>query len=208
LRGALGAGCIAGIVIGAIVLILGLVAVGKYNSLAGSKQTVASKWAEIDNQYKRRSDMTQQLVDTVKGAANYEKTTLQNVVDARASVGRVQMPSELPEDPEKLKAYIQAQQQLSGALSRLFAVAESYPDLKATAGFRGLQDQIEGTENRIAVARRDYIDAVKDFNTRVVTFPGNLVAGIFGFKPLPQLEAATSEERQVPKIDFGDTEKK
>jgi LemA protein len=212
-RGALSQGCLVGLVLGGVLLlvvvILGATAASRYNGLAAGKTNVASKWAEIDNQYKRRYDLIPQLVETVKGAANFEKSTLQSIVDARASVGKVQLPSELPEDPVKLQQYMQAQQSLSGALSRLLVVAEQYPDLKANANFRDLQVQLEGTENRIAVARRDYIDSVKTYNTSVVTFPGNIIAGMFNFKELPQLEAATPDERQVPAVKFDfESEKK
>jgi LemA protein len=213
-RGALSQGCLVGLVVGGVLLlvvvIFGAMAVSRYNGLAAGKTGVAAKWAEIDNQYKRRYDLIPQLVETVKGAANFEKSTLQSIVDARASVGKVQLPNELPEDPAKLQQYIQAQQSLSGALSRLLVVSEQYPELKANSNFRDLQVQLEGTENRIAVARRDYIDAVKSFNTSVVTFPGNIIAGMFNFKELPQLEAATSEERKVPavKFDFESDKKK
>ena len=190
-----------------LLLILGLVVMGKYNGLVAGKQKVEAAWAEIDNQYKRRYDLVPNLVATVKGAADFEKSTLEAVTEARASVGRVQLPSTLPTDPAQLQAYIQAQQSLSGALSRLFAVAESYPQLKATQNFLSLQDQIEGTENRIGVARRDYIDAVRIYNTSRATFPANLVAGLFNFEPAAQLQVP-AEERSVPKVDFGTSDKK
>lgn len=205
-RGALSQGCLVGLVGGGVLLLLALIVGGvlmsRYNGMASGKTVVAAKWAEIDNQYKRRYDLIPQLVETVKGAANFEKGTLQAVVEARASVGRIQLPADLPEDPAKLQQYLAAQQSLSGSLARLMVVAEQYPDLKANANFRDLQVQLEGTENRIAVARRDYIDAVQGYNKTVVTFPGNIVAGMFNFKELPQLEAATTEERAVPKVNF------
>lgn len=210
-RGALSTGCVVGLVLGFVVLALGGIAVSRYNALAGGKTVVTAKFAEIDNQYKRRADLVPQLVETVKGAANFEKSTIEAVTEARASVGRVQLPAELPEDPAKLQQYLAAQQTLSGALARLMVVAENYPDLKANASFRDLQSQLEGTENRIAVARRDYIDAVLGYNRSLATFPGNVVGGLFNFKELPQLEAATEADRQVPKVefDFGkDKEKK
>ena len=139
----------------------------------------------------------------MKGAANFEKSTLTEVTQARASVNRAQLPSGAPQDEATLKKYAQAQQELSGAL-RLFVnvVNEQYPQLRATEAFRDLQAQLEGTENRIAVARRDYIDAVQAYNTRTVTFPGSVIAGMSGFQRLPQLEIAP-EERAVPKVDFG-----
>jgi len=207
-RGAMSTGCIVGIA--ALVLCLAVVGlvVSRYNALAGGKTVVAAKLAEIDNQYKRRYDLIPQLVETVKGAANFEKGTLEAVISARASVGKVQLPADLPEDPARLQQYIAAQQSLGGALSRLMMVAEQYPELKANANFRDLQSQLEGTENRIAVARRDYIDSIQGYNKSLVTFPGNIVAGIFNFKEMPQLAAATEEERVVPKVNFDDFKEK
>jgi LemA protein len=203
--GAAGKGCLVAGGIGAVILLL-LLAFGgtgcsKYNSMVGGRENVASRWAEIDNQYKRRADLIPSLVETVKGAAEFEKSTLEAVVEARASVGRAQLPEDVPTDPEKLRAYIQAQQSLGSALSRLLVVAEQYPDLKSNQNFLSLQDQLEGTENRIATARRDYIDAVRAYNTSIQTFPANIVAGMFGFEKAAQIEA-TPEERSVPKVEF------
>jgi LemA protein len=201
-RGAAAKGClVAGGVLILVALIFGGVAVGKYNGLARSRENVKGKWAAIDSQYKRRYDLIPNLVATVQGAADFEKSTLQAVTEARASVGRVQLPAELPTDPAQLEAYLKAQQNLSGALSRLFAVAENYPQLKATQNFLSLQDQIEGTENRIAAARTDYIQAVQAFNSSIATFPSNVIAGIFNFHPVPQLEMPV-EERANPKVEF------
>ncbi len=201
-RGALSTGCIIGLVVGFVVLAIAGMAISRYNALAGGKTIVTAKFAEIDNQYKRRADLIPQLVETVKGAANYEKSTLEAVVEARASVGKVQMPADIFDDPAKMKQYMDAQQSLSGSLARLLVVAEQYPELKANAGFRDLQSQLEGTENRIAVARRDYIDSIQGYNRSLVTFPGNIVGGLFNFKEIPQLAAATEEERKVPKVEF------
>src|SRR5689334_18158437 len=188
------------------VLGIGGCGVGKYNSLASGKVAVEARWADVDNMYKRRSELVPNLVATVKGVANFEQKTLTDVTEARAAVGKLQMPSTLPTDPAQLDAYIKAQQGLSGALGRLFAVAENYPALKATESFRDLQSQIEGTENRIAVARRGYIDSIQGYESARTTFPGNLVAGLFHFEKIPQPTIAP-EERAVPKVDFG-TEKK
>jgi LemA protein len=205
-RGALSKGCLIGLVALGIVVVLALIVGGtvmsRYNGMKTQKTVVEGKWAEIDNQYKRRNDLIPQLEAVIKGSANFEQATLREVIEARASATRMQMPAP-PEDPEKLQAYIQAQQAVGGALGRLLAVAESYPDLKTNAQFRDMSVAIEGTENRIAVARRDYIDAVQKFNALVATFPGNVIAGMFGMKELPQLQAATAEERSVPKTDFG-----
>ncbi len=175
----------------------------RYNSLVSSQEAVDQKFSVIDVQFKRRADLIPQLVSTVKGSASYEKGVLTEVTAARASVGKLQMPANASSDPALLEQYLQGQQQLGGAVGRLLVTMEKYPDLKATAGFRDLQAQIEGTENRIAVARIDYVDAVKKYNTGLRQFPTNMIAGFFGFERLPQLQAATPEDREVPKIDFG-----
>ncbi len=196
-------GCL--IAVGAVALvalIVGMTLVGRYNSLVGLQELTEAAWSEIDNQYKRRFDLVPQLVATVKGAADFEKSTLESVTEARASVGRAQLPSGLPSNPAQLNAYMQAQQGLGAALGRLFAVSERYPELRATQNFLSLQDQLEGTENRIAVARRDYIDAVRQYNTTRRRFPTNFVAGMFGFDALPQLEIDAGV-RETPQIDFG-----
>ncbi len=205
-RGAIGKGCLAALVGGLVLLLLvGLLFSGKYNSFVTLQEGVEAAWSEIDNQYKRRSDLIPQLVETVKGAADFEKSTLTEVTEARASVGRLQLPSNLPTDPAQLQEYMNAQQSLGGALGRLMVVVERYPEIKANQNFLSLQDQLEGTENRIAVARRDYIDVVRRYNTTIRRFPGNLVAGLFGFDKVAQIEA-TQEERQRPEIDFGSDE--
>lgn len=202
-RGAVGKGClIALVVVVVLVLIVGGVGVGGYNGLASSQENAKAKWAEIDNQYKRRFDLVPNLVATVKGAADFEKSTLEAVTEARASVGRAQLPSSLPTDSAQLQAYLAAQQNLSGALSRLLVVSEQYPALRATESFKDLQSQLEGTENRIAVARRDCIDAVKAYNTKLATFPSNVIGGFFRFERLSQLEIDATE-RATPKVDFG-----
>jgi LemA protein len=184
-----------------IVLIIGGTAIGKYNQLVTSQEKIQAAWSEIDNQYKRRYDLIPQLVNTVKGAADFEKSTLEAVVEARASVGRAQLPAGVPTDPAQLEAYAQAQQTLGSALSRLMVVVERYPDIKANQNFLSLQDQLEGTENRIAVARRDYIDAVRIYNTARRRFPGNIIAGMFGFEEQPQLELPP-ESRETPEVEF------
>jgi LemA protein len=202
-RGAVGKGCLVGGGLLLALLVVGGLLVGSYNGLVGRKEKVTAAWSEIDNQYKRRYDLIPQLVETVKGAANFERSTLDSVTEARASVGRVQLPAELPTDPAQLQAYITAQQGLGAALGRLIAVAEAYPDLKSSAAFRDLQSQLEGTENRIAVARRDYIDAVRDYNTALQRVPGRFVAGFGGMTPAAQLTMPEGE-RTAPKVDFGE----
>jgi LemA protein len=201
-RGALGKGCLIGLVaVGALVLGVVMLLWGGYNSLVGTQEDARQKWAQVENQYKRRFELVPNLVETVKGAANFEQETILQVTEARASVGRVQLPAELPTDQAQLDAFIKAQAQLGGALSRLLVVAEQYPQLKATENFRTLQDQLEGTENRIAVAREDYTRAVASYNKAVRSFPKNFIAGVFNFAPLPQF-TAPAEEQAVPKVDF------
>ncbi len=195
-------GCLvaAGIVM-IIALIVVFTAIGRYNLLVTSQEKIEAAWSEIDNQYKRRFDLIPSLVNTVKGAADFEKSTLEAVTEARASVGRAQLPAGLPTDPASLQAYTQAQQSLGAALSRLMVVVERYPEIKANQNFLSLQDQLEGTENRIAVARRDYIDAVRVYNTARRRFPTNIIAGMFGFEKQPQLEIEP-ESRETPKVEF------
>jgi len=205
-RGALSGGALVIIVVLVVVLLVGLVGVGSYNGLVTRKERVASTWSQIDNQYKRRNDLVPNLVATVQGAANFEKSTLTEVTEARASVSRVQLPKEVPTDEKQLAAYIAAQQGLGAALGRLMVVAEKYPELKATQNFRDLQVQLEGTENRIAVARTDYIEAVRDYNTAIEKIPGSFVAGFGAMKPAAQLTIPEGE-RAVPKVDFGGANK-
>ena len=200
-RGA-ASGCWIGLAAFVLVLLLfGGCAVSKYNGIVGQEENVEAKWSEIHNQYKRRFDLVPQLVETVKGAADFEKSTITAVTEARASVGKMQLPDKLPDDPAQIAAFFEAQKGLSGALSRLLVVAENYPQLKASQNFLSLQDQLEGTENRIAVARRDYIDAIKGYNASIRKFPGNLIASSFGFERREQLQAEP-ETTEVPKIDF------
>jgi LemA protein len=201
-RGAVGKGLLVLGVLLLLVLGIGGCGVGRYNSLVGEREATRAKWQEIDNQYKRRNDLIDNLVATVRGAADFEQSTLREVTEARASVGRASLPSDLPTDPAQVQRYIEAQNQLGGALSRLLVVTENYPQLRASQNFLSLQDQIEGTENRIAVARRDYIDAAQRYNTSLGTFPNNLIAGFFDFDRAATIEA-TAQERAVPKVDFG-----
>jgi LemA protein len=184
-----------------VVLIVAMMSVGRYNNLVTAQETIDAAWSEIDNQYKRRFDLIPQLVKTVQGAADFEKSTLTAVTEARASVGRAQLPAGVPTDPAQLQAYMQAQQGLGSALARLMVVVERYPDIKANQNFLSLQDQLEGTENRIAVARRDYIEAVRVYNTTRRRFPANFIAGMFGFDKQAQLEFDAAE-RETPQVDF------
>jgi len=184
-------------------LLVGGCAAAGYNRLVGLQADVEAKWSAIQNQYKRRYDLVPQLVETVKGAADFEKSTITAVTEARASVGRTQIaPGELPQDPEKLRAYFEAQNQLGSSLQRLLVTVENYPQLKATQNFISLQDQLEGTENRIGVARRDYIDSVARYNVGIKSFPANLMAGTFGFEKKPQLQFDEDVEKR-PEFSFG-----
>jgi LemA protein len=189
-----------GIVVGVIVVV-GMIFAGTYNSLVGSRETVNTKLANIQSQYQRRADLIPNLVKTVEGAADFEKSTLTEVTDARANATKVTIdPSKAT--PEQLAQYQQAQGELSQALGRLLAVAESYPQLTATQNFKDLQVQLEGTENRIAVARNDFNESARSYNTTVQTFPTNLVAGMFGFKSFTYFEASAGSDK-APSVDFG-----
>jgi LemA protein len=190
------------VVIGVLVLILVAVAGGSYNRLVKLSQGVDSQWAQVQNVYQRRADLIPNLVATVSGAANFEKSTLTEVTAARASVGQVKIdPNTAPTDPAKLAAFEQAQGQLGSALSRLLVVSERYPDLKATENFRDLQAQLEGTENRISVERRDFNTAVQNYDTEIKSFPTVFFAGAMGFSPKPYF-AATAGAETPPKVQF------
>src|SRR2546426_9123638 len=155
-----------------ITVVVALALGGTYNRLVRLQQSVDQSWAQVQNVYQRRADLIPNLVNTVSGAANFEKSTLVEVTNARASVGQVKLdPNKAPSDPAELAKYEQAQRGLSSALSRLLVVIEKYPDLKSNANFRDLQAQLEGTENRIAVARRDFNEAAMSYNTAVKSFP-------------------------------------
>ena len=174
-----------------------------YNTFQSTDETVKASWAEVLNQYKRRADLIPNLVKVVQGYASHEKDVLTQVTAARASVGGINATPELVNDPEAFAKFQAAQGQLTSALSRLLVVAENYPNLKADANFRDLQAQLEGTENRITVARNRYIDAVKEYNIAVRTFPNNLTAMIFGYKPKPSFTVDNEKAiAEPPKVDF------
>jgi len=178
-------------------------AVGSYNGLVTLQQATDKQWAQVQSVYQRRADLIPNLVSTVAGAANFEKSTLTAVTEARASVGRVQLPpNTAPADTSQLAAFDRAQGQLGAALSRLLVVSERYPQLTATANFRDLQAQLEGTENRISVERGRFNDAVQAYDTAIRRFPGVIMAGIFGFAARPYFTAAPGAET-APKVDFG-----
>ena len=175
-----------------------------YNTLQRNDEQIKSSWSEIVNQYQRRADLVPNLVNTVKGFAAQEKAVLLGVTNARAKVGSIQATPELLNNPEALAKFQAAQGELSGALSRLLVVSENYPQLKSDANFRDLQAQLEGTENRIAIARNGYIKAVQEYNVAVRSFPSNLTAMAFGYKPKPNF--AVDHEKEIsktPTVDFG-----
>src|SRR5499427_5645743 len=185
-----------------IALVIGLFFMGSYNRLVPLQQAVDTQWAQVQTVYQRRADLIPNLVNTVAGAANFEKSTLTEVTNARASVGRVQLdPNKAPTDAKQLQEYQAAQGQLTNALSRLLVVAENYPQLKATENFQGLQAQLEGTENRISVERNKFNTTVQSYNVAVRPFPTNLIAGMFGFSPRPFFEAQQGAEK-APTVNF------
>ncbi len=192
------------IILGVLVILI-LAAVGSYNGLIGSSQAVDSSWAQVQNVYQRRADLIPNLVQTVQGAANFEKSTIVQVTEARASVGKVQInQNQAPADAAQLQQFQQAQGQLSNALSRLLMVSENYPDLKASANFRDLQAQLEGTENRITVERGRFNEAVQAYNTKIKTLPTVFFASLLGFQPKPYFQAvAGAETAPAVKFDFG-----
>ena len=175
-----------------------------YNKIQSLDEQVKAAWAEVLNQYQRRADLVPNLVNTVKGYAAHEREVLTRVTEARARVGSITATPELVNDPEAFARFQAAQGELTSALSRLLVVAENYPNLKADAGFRDLQAQLEGTENRITVARNRFIEAVREFNTTVRSFPVNLTAKLFGFGPKPSF--TVEDEKAIakpPTVDFG-----
>lgn len=171
-----------------------------YNDVIDKDQSVKAGWAEVENQYQRRADLVPNLVSTVKGAANFEKSTLTAVVEARAKVGQLKVDSSVIDDPEKFKQFEEAQGKLGGALSRLLVVSEQYPELKATSAFRDLQVQLEGTENRITVARRRYIESVADYNGTVLRFPSSIGSKMRGMKERPTFTATTANADKAPDV--------
>jgi len=174
-----------------------------YNTLQTTDEQIKAAWSEVLNQYQRRADLIPNLVATVKGFAAQEQAVLLGVTNARAKVGSIQATPELVNDPQAFQRFTAAQGELSGALSRLLAVVENYPQLKSDANFRDLQAQLEGTENRITVARNRYIQAVREYNVTVRQFPSNLTAMLFGFKEKPQFTVENEKAiAQPPKVDF------
>lgn len=188
------------IVVLGVLAIIALWAANVYNGLVSAEEEVESAWAQVENQYQRRSDLIPNLVATVKGYAAHESETLEGVISARARATQITVdPSNAT--PEQLAAYQKAQGELSQALGRLMAVAESYPDLKANENFRDLQAQLEGTENRCTIARQNFNEVARAFNTYLRRFPNNIIAGAFGFEKKPYFEA-DEEAKKAPKVEF------
>jgi LemA protein len=189
-------------ILAALAAVLLVSGCGTYNRLVSLKQQVDRSWADVQNVYQRRADLVPNLVRTVEGAANFEKSTLADVIQARQQVTKVQLdPNAAPADPAALQRFQQTQDQLSNSLSRLLVVVERYPDLKANANFQELQAQLEGTENRIAVERRKFNETVQAYNTAVQTMPAALFAGLFGFSPKPYFGAREGAD-VAPRVDF------
>lgn len=174
---------------------------GTYNNLVTEDEAVEQAWANVETTYQRRADLIPNLVSTVRGAADFEQETLTQVTEARARATSINIDADDLNDPEQMQQYMAAQQQLSGALGRLLAVAENYPQLRATESFRDLQVQLEGTENRINVARTRYNEAVRSYNTKVRSFPANIFAGMFGFDRRTPFEADEGAS-QAPRVEF------
>jgi len=173
-----------------------------YNEVIVRDESVKAAWAEVENQYQRRADVVPNLVRVVQGAADFERSTLEAVVNARSKVGSMQVDASVIDDPEKLRQFEQAQGELSSALSRLLVVSENYPQLKATDAFRDLQVQLEGTENRIAVARRRFIQEVSQYNQTVLSFPTSIGAGMRGKTVRPTFTASTPGADKAPEVKF------
>jgi len=190
-------GC--GLVVLAVILFFGLAIASGYNRLVGLEEAVKSAWGQVENVYQRRADLVPNLVETVKGAAAFEKDTFTAVTEARARVGQVNFQN-VP-DPAQMQRFQAAQDGLSSALSRLLVVVERYPELKATQAFRDLQAQLEGTENRIAVERRRFNETAQAFNTARRRFPTVIVASLFGFSEKPYFQAAPGSEK-APQVKF------
>ena len=192
-------GCLAIVAIVAVIAIFW--GVSQYNGLVKSQESVNAAWSQVENVYQRRMDLIPNLVATVKGVANFEKETYIAVAEARSKAGQITISKDVLNDPETFRKFEQSQAQLSSALSRLLAVAENYPQLKANQNFLELQSQLEGTENRIAVERRKFNEVAQAYNTKVRTVPTSLLARIFGFQQRPYFQAAP-EAQTAPKVEF------
>lgn len=188
------------VIIIAVVLLFGGCGISKYNKIVSLDEAVKTSWGTVQSQYQRRMDLIPNLVATVKGAANFEKETLTQVIEARAKATSIQVKAD-DLTPEKIQQFQAAQGQLSQALGRLMVVSEQYPTLQANQNFRDLQAQIEGTENRIGVARKDFNEVARTYNTGIRTFPNNIIAGFGGFQQRPYFEAQAGAD-SAPKVQF------
>lgn len=184
-----------------IVLVIGASVSGMYNKLVGQEESVKSSWSQVENVYQRRSDLIPNLVETVKGYAKHEAQVLTDVTNARASVGQIKIDASVIDDPQKFQSFQRAQDSLSSALTRLLAVSENYPNLKANENFLSLQSQLEGTENRITVERRRYNETAMGYNTSIRQFPTVIIARLFGFTS-KQYFTATPGAEKVPDVKF------
>lgn len=200
-----GLGCLAAIV-AVVLLVVGVLVmwlVGMYNGLVGAEQEVLAQWAQVENVYQRRADLVPNLVRTVRGAADFERGTLESVVEARAQVGQMTVTPEILENPQAFAQFQQAQDALSSALSRLLVVVERYPELRSVAAFQDLMVQLEGTENRIAVERRRFNEVARDYNIRLQRFPANQIVPLLGwdFQEKAYFEAQPGAD-EVPEVEF------
>lgn len=189
------------IIIVALLAILVIYGIGVNNGFVTAEESVESAWAQVENQYQRRADLIPNLVNTVQGAADFEQETLQSVIEARSRATSINLQANDLNDPAKIQQFQAAQEQLSGALSRLLVSVERYPELKANANFRDLEAQLEGTENRIATERKRFNDTARQYNTEIRKFPGSLIASIAGFDRKAYFEANEGAE-QPPLVDF------
>jgi LemA protein len=189
------------LIAGGVVLVLVLWFIGAQNSLVTLEENVNGKWSQVENVYQRRLDLIPNLVETVKGYAAQEKELLTEIAELRSRVGQMNVSSDILDDPEAFERFQSAQGQLGGALSRLLMVTENYPDLKSNQNFLALQNQLEGSENRISVERKRFIDAVQEYNTAIRRFPASLVAGIGGFGKKANFTAAEGAD-QAPRVEF------
>jgi LemA protein len=192
-------GCLGALVIGALILLF--MVRGTYNDIVAQEQDVISKWAQVENVYQRRADLVPNLVATVKGYAAHEREVLETVTASRSQVGSIQVGRDILENPAEFQKFQQAQAGLQGALSRLLAVVERYPDLKANQNFLELQSQLEGTENRITVERKLFNESAQSYNTRIKQFPAVIIASLFGFREKQYFQAIPGSERP-PTVDF------
>ncbi len=197
----MGKGLIALLLIGLFVVVIGMWGVGKYNGFVTANEQVSAQWSQVENVYQRRMDLIPNLVETVKGVANFEQKTYTDVAEARARAGQITISKELLNNPESFAQFEKAQGELSGALSRLLATVENYPQLKANQNFLDLQTQLEGTENRITVERQRFNEVARVYNTLVKRFPARLIAGLTGFEPRPYFQAREGAA-EPPKVKF------